>query len=49
LPDRFRYELTIAEEGDDRSIVLGEHELPAGLHPMLDLLSQRGQLRPASS
>jgi hypothetical protein len=49
LPDRFRYELTIAEEGDDRSTVLGEHELPAGLRPLLDLLAQRGEIRPASS
>jgi hypothetical protein len=49
LPDRFRYELAIAEEGDDRLIVLGEHELPAALRPLLDLLAQRGEIRPASS
>lgn len=49
LPDRFRYELAIAEEGDDRSTVLGEHELPAALRPLLDLLTQRGEIRPASS
>jgi hypothetical protein len=49
LPDQFRYELAIADEGDNRSVTLGEHELPADLRPVLDLLTQRGQIRPASS
>jgi hypothetical protein len=49
LPDRFQYELAIAEEGDDRSTVLAEHELPEALRPVLDLLTQRGEIRPASS
>lgn len=49
LPDRFSYEFAMVEEGDDRSVVLGELELPAGLRPVLDLLAQHGQVRPASS
>ena len=49
LPDEFRYELAIAEHDDDRSIILGERELPADLRPVLDVLAQRGQLyRPSS-
>lgn len=48
LPDQFRYELASAEKGDDRSIILGEHEIPADLRPVIDLLTQRGQIRPAS-
>ena len=49
LPDQFRYELAIAEQGDDRSTVLGEHDVPAALRPLLDLLTLRGEIRPASS
>jgi emfourin len=48
LPDQFRYEMATAEEGDNRSIILGEHEVPARLRPVLDLLTQHGQIRPAS-
>jgi hypothetical protein len=48
-PDRFRYEV-VADEGDhERRVVLGESEIPAALRPLLALLADRGQIRPASA
>lgn len=45
-PDQFCYELSVA--GDDRAVVLSEDEVPASLRPVLELLIQRGTIRPAS-
>jgi hypothetical protein len=48
-PDRFRYEV-VADVGDhERRVVLGESEIPAALRPLLALLADRGQIRPASA
>jgi hypothetical protein len=48
-PDRFRYEVVTAEGDHERRIVLGESEVPAALRPLLALLADRGQVRPASA
>ncbi|MGH3771951.1 MAG: protealysin inhibitor emfourin [Pseudonocardiaceae bacterium] len=46
--DRFRYELSTEEGGHERNVELGETEIPATLRPLLELLSDHGQIRPAS-
>jgi hypothetical protein len=47
-PDRFRYEMVIIEGDHERRLVLGEREVPDALRPLLGLLTDRGQIRPAS-
>jgi hypothetical protein len=46
--DRFRYELATVEGGHERHVELSEGEVPDALRPLLDLLSDQGQLRAAS-
>ncbi len=45
-PDQFCYELSVA--GGDRAVLLSEDDVPVGLRPVLELLAQRGTIRPAS-
>jgi hypothetical protein len=47
-PDRFCYEVVIAEGGHERHVELGETEIPDTLRPLLELLHDHGQIRPAS-
>ncbi len=47
-PDRFRYEMVTDEGGHERHVELSEREIPDALRPLLDLLSDQGQLRAAS-
>ncbi|MGH3766234.1 MAG: protealysin inhibitor emfourin [Pseudonocardiaceae bacterium] len=47
-PDRFRYEVVTVEGGHERHLELSETEIPDGLRPLLDLLSDHGQLRAGS-
>ena len=37
-PDRFQLELTIAEPGRRHTVRFSEHEVPAGLEPVIALL-----------
>lgn len=46
--DRFRYELATVEGGHERHVQLSEDEISDALRPLLDLLSDQGQLRAAS-
>lgn len=46
--DRFRYELVAVEDGRQRHAELGEGEIPDMLRPLLELLNDCGQIRPAS-
>ncbi|MBV9161430.1 MAG: hypothetical protein JO281_07755 [Pseudonocardiales bacterium] len=46
--DRFRYEVVTAEGGHERHVELGETEIPDTLRPLLELLHDYGQIRPAS-
>jgi hypothetical protein len=46
--DRFRYEVVTVEDGRERHVELTEGEIPDPLRPLLKLLSQYGQIRPAS-
>jgi hypothetical protein len=48
-PDRFRYEMVTAEGDHQRRVVLSESEIPDALGPLLALLADRGQIRPASA
>jgi hypothetical protein len=47
-PDRFRYEMVTGEGHHARRVVLEEHEMPDALRPLLALLTNQGQSRPAS-
>ncbi|HET9256455.1 MAG TPA: protealysin inhibitor emfourin [Pseudonocardiaceae bacterium] len=47
-PDRFRYQLATYEGGHLRRVELTECEIPDPLRPLLDLLPEQGQIRPAS-
>ncbi len=47
-PDRFRYEIVTAGDDHERRVVLSESEIPEALRPLLALLADRGQIRPAS-
>jgi emfourin len=47
-PDRFRYEVVTVEGGRERHVELGENEIPDTLRPLLELLHDHGQIRPAS-
>ena len=47
--DRFRYELVTVEGDHERRAVLGESEIPDTLRPLLAMLADQGQIRPASS
>jgi hypothetical protein len=46
--DRFRYELVAVEGGRLRRVELNEGEIPDMLRPLLELLTDHGQIRPAS-
>lgn len=46
--DRFRYEVVIAEGGHERRVELSETEIPDALRPLVELLLDHGQIRPAS-
>jgi hypothetical protein len=46
--DRFRYEVVTEEGGHERRIELSETEIPDALRPLLELLPDHGQIRPAS-
>ena len=46
--DRFRYEMVTVEGGHERHVELSEQEIPDTLRPLLELLSDHGQLRAAS-
>jgi hypothetical protein len=46
--DRFRYEMVTVERDHERRVVLGESEIPGALRPLLALLAEHGQIRPAS-
>lgn len=46
--DRFRYEVVTVEGGHERHVELADAEIPDTLRPLLELLSDHGQLRPAS-
>lgn len=46
--DRFRYEVVTEEGGHERHVELGETEIPDALRPLLELLPDHGQMRPAS-
>ncbi len=46
--DRFRYEVVTVEDGHERHVELSEREIPGALRPLLELLSDQGQLRAAS-
>jgi len=46
--DRFRYEMVTVERDHQRRVVLGESEIPDALRPLLALLADHGQIRPAS-
>jgi hypothetical protein len=48
-PDRFRYQVVSREGGQTRQVELAEGEIPDPLRPLLDLLSEHGQICPASS
>jgi hypothetical protein len=47
-PDRFRYEMVTVEGDHERRVVLDEREVPDALRPLLALLTDQGQIRPAS-
>jgi hypothetical protein len=47
-PDRFRYEIVTVEGNQQRRVLLEEREIPAALRPLLALLTDQGQIRPAS-
>jgi transposase len=46
--DRFRYEVVTVEDDHARRVELAEGEIPDSLRPLLQLLSEQGQIRPAS-
>lgn len=46
--DRFRYEVVTTEGGHEQHVELGETEIPDTLRPLLELLHDHGQIRPAS-
>jgi hypothetical protein len=46
--DRFRYEVVTLEGDHARRVELAEDEIPDPLRPLLELLSEQGQIRPAS-
>ncbi len=46
--DRFRYELVTVEGDHERHVELGETEIPDTLRPLVELLPDHGQIRPAS-
>jgi hypothetical protein len=46
--DRFRYEVVTVEGGRQRHVELTEGEIPDSLRPLLELLPEYGQVRPAS-
>jgi hypothetical protein len=46
--DRFRYEVVTVEGGHERHVELGDTELPDTLRPLVELLHDHGQIRPAS-
>ncbi|HSS44097.1 MAG TPA: protealysin inhibitor emfourin, partial [Thermoanaerobaculia bacterium] len=41
-PDRFRYTLTVEEEGRQSRVTLAEEEMPERLRPLLDALWSEG-------
>jgi len=41
-PDRFRYTLTVEEEGRESRVTLSEEEMPERLRPLLDALWREG-------
>ncbi len=45
LPDAFEYEITVPGRGD--SVVVGEHELPSDLEPLVEKLAKVGDVEPA--
>jgi len=47
-PDRFRYEMVTVEGDHEWRVVLDEREVPDALRPLLALLTDQGQIRPAS-
>lgn len=46
--DRFRYVMITVEHDHERQVVLGESEIPDALRPLVALLADQGQIRPAS-
>lgn len=46
--DRFRYEMVTVDYDRQRRVVLGESEIPDALRPLVALLTDHGQIRPAS-
>jgi len=44
LPDAFEYEITVPGRGD--SVVVGEHELPSDLEPLVEKLAKVGDVEP---
>ena len=42
-PDRFRYTLTVEEEGRQSKVTLAEEEMPERLRPLLDALWREGE------
>jgi len=43
-PDAFRYELTKLDDPDRPSVIVGEHEVPSELQPLLDAAKERGEV-----
>jgi len=43
-PDAFRYELTKLDDPDRPSVIVGEHEVPSELRPLLDAAKERGEV-----
>jgi hypothetical protein len=41
-PDAFEYEITVPDRGD--SVVVGEHEMPSDLEPLIEKLSKVGHI-----
>jgi hypothetical protein len=43
--DRFQHELVVDEGGSEQRAVLGDHELPADLRPLVEWLTNRARQR----
>jgi emfourin len=43
-PDAFRYELTKLDDPARPSVIVGEHEVPSELHPLLDAAKEGGEI-----
>jgi hypothetical protein len=41
-PDRFHYEITLPDRG--KSVTVAEQQLPAGLAPLVDALTEKGEI-----